>query len=200
MRISALVAAVAIACGTTVAVLAPTVDRTAVAHAEAWNGLDGLVGLVLERLNTADAVIAAKWAAAGGHDPVVDDPAREAQVYDSMAREGAGLGLPEPWVRQVFFGQIEANKMVQRGLIARWRFDPSAAPASPPDLAAVRPIIDRVNDEILRQLADHRADLTDTRCPERLAASVFPVFTDGRADPLHEAALVRAVSALCPTP
>ncbi|WP_435824752.1 hypothetical protein [Nocardia beijingensis] len=67
---------------------------------------------MVERLNTADAVAAAKWVAAGerGAEPAIDDPVREAEVYDAMAGLGHDRALPENWVRQVFFGQIEANK------------------------------------------------------------------------------------------
>lgn len=162
--------------------------------------LDRLVELVADRLDTADAVAAAKWAAAGGSDPVIDDPAREAEVYDAMARRGAAAGLPESWVRQVFFGQIEASKMVQRGLIARWRFDPAAAPVTPPDLAAVRPRIDRVNIEIVDQLARYRAELSGPDCAVRLAHSVFGLFGAGRGDALHRVVLVRATAALCAPP
>ncbi|WP_040772570.1 chorismate mutase [Nocardia pneumoniae] len=162
--------------------------------------LDRLVGLVVERLDTADAVAAAKWAAAGerGIEPTIDDPVREAEVYDAMARLGNGRDLPENWVRQVFFGQIEANKTVQRGLMLRWRFDPAAAPSDPVGLASVRPVIDRVNVGILDQLAARRAELTAPDCTKRLAQSVFRVFGTGRMDALHQAALVRAAIALCP--
>ncbi|MFC9435857.1 chorismate mutase [Nocardia sp. NPDC057030] len=161
--------------------------------------LDRLVALVLERLDTGDAVAAAKWVSAAqtGTEPTIDDPAREAVVYDSMARLGAQLGLPEGWVRQVFAGQIESNKIVQRGLITRWRFDPAAAPGSAPDLASVRPVIDRVNAGIVDQLAARRAELTAPDCAERLAYSVFEVFGAGNTDALHQAALVRAAAALC---
>ncbi|MBF6220961.1 gamma subclass chorismate mutase AroQ [Nocardia abscessus] len=162
--------------------------------------LDRLVALVVERLDTADAVAAAKWAAAGEHgvQPAIDDPAREAEVYDAMARLGNSRDLPENWVRQVFLGQIEAHKTVQRGLMLRWRFDPAAAPEATAGLASVRPAIDRVNVEILDQLATRRAQLTAPDCAERLARSVFGVFTTGGGDPLHRAALVRAAASLCP--
>ncbi|MEU7139503.1 chorismate mutase [Nocardia sp. NPDC046473] len=161
--------------------------------------LDRLVALVLERLDTGDAVAAAKWVSAAqtGTEPTIDDPGREAVVYDAMARLGAGLDLPEGWVRQVFAGQIESNKVVQRGLITRWRFDPAAAPGSAPDLASVRPVIDRVNIDIVDQLAARRAELSAPDCAERLAVSVFGVFTAGNTDALHQAALVRAAAALC---
>jgi chorismate mutase len=167
--------------------------------APADGSLDRLVALVVERLNTADAVAAAKWVAAGelGIEPTIDDPAREAEVYDAMARLGDGRDLPENWVRQVFLGQIEANKTVQRGLMLRWRFDPAAAPIAPAGLSSVRPVIDRVNVEILDQLDMHRAELTAPDCAERLARSVFGVFTSGNGDVLHRAALVRAAVSLC---
>jgi len=205
VRISALVLAAAAVFGVMSGEVVPmTIDgMTPAAHAESPNGtqaqasLDRLVGLLLQRLDTADAVIAAKWVSVHGQDPAVDDPARERQVYDSMGRAGTELGLPQAWVRQVFFGQIEANKMVQRGLIARWRFDPGAAPVASPDLAAVRPVIDRVNAGIVRELALHRAELTGPACAPRLSASVFAIFAGGRSDGLHEAALVRAAAALC---
>ncbi|MBB5913734.1 chorismate mutase [Nocardia transvalensis] len=207
MRFAALALAVGVSFGVTSAGVLPlTADRIVpVAAAEepgAPASLDPLVDLVLERLNTADAVAAAKWATATrtGQPPVVDDPAREAEVYDSMAAAGARLGVPQEWVRQVFYGQIDGNKIVQRGLQARWRIDPAATPAETPDLATVRPVIDRVNGEILRQLADRRADLSGPACAQRVAAAVFPVSTSGRVDPLHAAALVRAAAALCPAP
>ncbi|AHH14876.1 putative chorismate mutase [Nocardia nova SH22a] len=163
--------------------------------------LSPLVDAVLRRLDTADAVAAAKWESSQvtGQPPVVDDPAREAQVYDAMAAAGARSGLPQDWVRQVFTGQIEANKTVQYGLLAGWRFDPAAVPATGPGLAAVRPIIDQVNGEILDQLAAQRAVLTGPDCAQRLASAVFPVLTSGRVDALHGAALVRATVTLCPT-
>ncbi|MEV0298369.1 chorismate mutase [Nocardia sp. NPDC050710] len=161
--------------------------------------LDRLVRLVADRLGSADAVAAAKWAevANDGREPMIDDPEREAEVYDAMARLGSGRGLPEQWVRQVFFGQIEASKMVQRGLVVRWRFDPASAPSGPPKLAVVRPGIDRLNADIIDQLAAHRDELSAPDCMERLATSVFGLLAAGYADPLHQAALVRAVTALC---
>ncbi|MCP2291322.1 putative chorismate mutase [Nocardia amikacinitolerans] len=123
----------------------------------------------------------------------IDDPERAAEVYDAMAR--AAHGLPENWVRKVFFGQIEASKTVQYVLIARWRFDPAAAPVAPPDLTDVRPTIDRLNAAIVDQLAEHRVELAAPDCMERLAHGVFAHFAT--ADPLHRLALIRAASALC---
>lgn len=204
MRTSVLMVAAAAAIGVmSVEVVPMTIDPTvSAAHAQAPvdaapTSSDPLIELLLQRLNTADAVVAAKWVGSHGQNPMIDDPQRERVVYDSMSRAGAALGLPESWVRQVFAGQIEANKMVQRGLLARWRLDPASAPRTSPDLTAVRPIIDRVNGQILQQLAQRRAELRGPNCAERLSAGVFGVFTGGGSDALHQTALVRAAAAIC---
>lgn len=167
------------------------------AAAQPPDPLDRLVGLVEERLNTADAIAAAKWADAAreGVPPRIDDPEREALVYVAMVRLGAEHGLPAPRVRAVFTGQIEAGKTVQYGLVTRWRFDPAAAPATPPDLSELRRVIDRLNTGIVIELAAHRALLAAPDCAVRLAPSVFARFP--AADALHRAALVRASVALC---
>ncbi|MEV5647944.1 gamma subclass chorismate mutase AroQ [Nocardia sp. NPDC052254] len=201
-----LVAAAALLLGLIGSVLPVTAERTlpAAGAGPAASGpeseLSPVVELVLRRLDTADAVAAAKWESSQqtGQPPVVDDPVREAQVYDAMAAAGTRSGLPQDWVRQVFAGQIEANKTVQYGLLTRWRFDPAAIPAPGSGLAAVRPIIDEVNGKILDQLAAQRAVLTGPDCAQRLTSAVFPVLTSGRVDGLHAAALVRATVTLCP--
>lgn len=155
--------------------------------------LHALIELSLQRIDTGDAVAAAKW----GTSSPIDDPAREAQVYESMVTLAGSKGLPADWIRSVFMGQIEANKVVQRGLHTRWRFDPASAPSARPDLTAVRPVIDRVNKEIVDQLVAHRDLLTGPDCAVNLSQGVFAAVTSGRADALHSAALVRAAVTLC---
>ncbi|MFR9753379.1 chorismate mutase [Nocardia sp. 004] len=158
-----------------------------------------LIALMAERLDTADAVAAAKWTTGDrGVGSAIADPAREAEVYGTVARLGSGSDLPETWVRQIFFSQIEASKTVQLGLMLRWRFDRAEAPVDAVDLASVRSVIDRVNIEILAQLRARRAELIAPDCVEQLARSVFSVFAAGWGDTLHRVALVRAVIALCP--
>ncbi|APA98968.1 Chorismate mutase [Nocardia seriolae] len=168
------------------------------ASADTPGSLDRLVTLLAERLDTADTVAAAKWATAerDGDRPVIDDPAREATIYDAMTRLGAQHGLPAPWVRQIFEGQIEANKIVQRGLVTQWEHG-VPAPAPSMELAAVRPVIDRVNGEIIDELASKQAELADPSCPVRLTRSVLAATGTRHGDPLHQAALVRASIPLC---
>ncbi|WP_459957121.1 gamma subclass chorismate mutase AroQ [Nocardia sp. IFM 10818] len=171
----------------------------ATAAAQDTGSLDRLVALLAERLETADTVAAVKWAAAEreGTRPVIDDPAREAVIYDAMARLGAQRDLPDAWVRQVFQGQIEANKLVQRGLVTLWSNGVASAPAPTVDLTAVRPVIDRVNGEIIDELAGKRAELDAPDCAARLAGSVLDTVSERHSDPLHQAALVRAAAPLC---
>lgn len=188
---------------TTATLLAVSLADTGSAAAEPdSHPLDRLVALVADRLDTADTVAAVKWAAAAreGTEPVIDDPARETRIYEAMARLGAERGLPEPWVRQVFAGQIEANKIVQRGLVERWRAGLAAAPVPTTDLAGVRPVIDRANVEIVEQLAAHRAELSAPGCATDLAESVLDTMPARNGDAVYRVALVRASFGLCATP
>ncbi|WP_330179033.1 gamma subclass chorismate mutase AroQ [Nocardia sp. NBC_01503] len=161
--------------------------------------LNHLTDLLAARLATADTVAAAKWATAtrDGTDPVIDDPAREAQIGDAMATLGTAHGLPETWVRQVFQGQIDANKIVQHSLILEWRHNIPPTPTPAMDLTTVRPIIDQLNTEIITEMADTRAALTSPDCPTHLLASVMTTITTHHSDPLHQAALMRAATPLC---
>ncbi|MEV6768654.1 chorismate mutase [Nocardia sp. NPDC051030] len=171
-----------------------------VAAAEDNSGsLDGLVGLLGERLATADTVAAVKWEGAvrDGGEPVIDDPGREEAIYEAMGQLGAQRDLPAGLVRQVFQGQIDASKIVQRGLVAEWRYGLAAAPAPATDLAGIRPVIDGLNIAIVDELASERTELARPDCLAQVAAGVLTVAGRNHLDPLHTAALVRASTPLC---
>ncbi|WP_381805155.1 gamma subclass chorismate mutase AroQ [Streptomyces niveus] len=95
----------------------------------AWAGhgtyarLHPLADLSARRLATADLVAAAKR----GTGSPVDDPAREQQVLDSVARQAREAGDDPGATVRIFRDQIEANKQVQRALRSLWDTDPSAA-------------------------------------------------------------------------
>ncbi|WP_141807998.1 hypothetical protein [Nocardia bhagyanarayanae] len=84
---------------------------------------------------------------------------------------------------------------MQYGLVARWRFDPSVAPVTPPDPTGVRPAIDRLNAAIVDRLAEHRAELAAPDCMERLAHGVFRALRERRS--AVPTGVIRAASALC---
>ncbi|KAA6223257.1 chorismate mutase [Streptomyces albofaciens JCM 4342] len=159
-----------------------------VAHA-----LRPLAGLSAQRLATADLVAAAKW----GTGSPVDDPVRERQVLDAVARQAAELGTDPRRTARIFRDQIEANKMVQRGLHRRWTADPSQAPTRRPDLGRVREEINRVNGALVRAIAASGAARTSPRCLRSLVRDTAGVRQERDLDALHTVALVRSVRSVC---
>ncbi|ATL32694.1 chorismate mutase [Streptomyces formicae] len=155
--------------------------------------LHALADLSAQRLATADLVAAAKY----GTDSPIDDPAREKQVLDAVAAQAREIGAdPEATVR-IFRDQIEANKVVQRGLFRRWDADPSQAPTERPDLAEVRKEINRINGELVRGIAASPDARTAPYCGGVLTAAAVHVRHENRLDALHAAALGRALGSVC---
>ncbi|MGW2379160.1 chorismate mutase [Streptomyces lincolnensis] len=157
-------------------------------------GLTPLTDLFAQRLLLADKVAAAKY----GTDKPIDDPVREQQILDDVAARAVGLGLDPAAVQAVFRDQIEANKVVQRGLYARWDAHPSERPTERPDLVKeVRPQLDRITTQVLEQLERTQGVRDRNSCEPRLAvASVRSAF-GYRLDALHLEGLARAVSSVC---
>ncbi|MFI9252814.1 chorismate mutase [Streptomyces sp. NPDC053069] len=152
-----------------------------------------MASLAAERLATADLVAAAKW----GTDSPIDDPAREQQVLDSVAAQAEQLGADPDDARRVFRDQIAANKIVQRGLFARWTAHPEQAPTIRPDLNVVRQTINRINTDLVRTLADTTAERTTPACGPELVVAVVEVHHEKHPDLLHTGALVRSVASVC---
>jgi chorismate mutase len=157
-------------------------------------GLGPLTELFAERLLLADKVAAAKY----GTDKPIDDPARERQILGDVAARAVGLGLDPDAVTAVFRDQIEANKLVQRGLYARWEAHPEERPAERPDLnTEVRPALDRITTELLTALKDTQA-VRDTRaCEARLGVAAVRSAHAHRLDLLHLEGLGRALGSVC---
>ncbi|WP_258052510.1 chorismate mutase [Streptomyces sp. Ru73] len=171
---------------------APSAVRPA-AHAGPYAALRPIAQLSAERLATADLVAAAKW----GTDSPIDDPARERQVLDAVAQRARELGADPVRTVAVFRDQIEANKIVQRELHRRWTADPSQAPTTRPDLTEVRAEINRINEGLVRALADSAAARRAPSCGPVLTAASAGVVRDGHLDPLHTVALARALRSVC---
>jgi chorismate mutase len=98
-----------------------------------------------------------------------------------------------------FRAQIEANKVVQRGLFGYWTRNPAKQPVKRPDLATeVRPQLDRITAEILQQL---RATLAIRRpsveCGVwRLEAELSADIVN-RLDKLHRHAVAVSLRPIC---
>ncbi|MEK2478873.1 MULTISPECIES: chorismate mutase [Streptomyces] len=152
-----------------------------------------LVALSAERLATADLVAAAKWGTGGP----IDDPAREREVLDAVAALARRLGADPAATVRIFRDQIEASKVVQRGLHRRWTADPAQAPTTRPDLARIRTEINRINGELVRAIAASPQARTAPGCAPRLALSALWVGHERRLDALHAAGLARSLRSVC---
>jgi chorismate mutase len=146
-----------------------------------------------ERIETASLVAAAKF----GTGKPIDDPEWEKQVLDKVAADGAAKGLDPAYVRVVFADQIEANKQVQRHLFELWKADPAQAPASRPDLATIRSVIDRLNTEIVAALATAGPVRTSQGCLGEVAGAEAIAAAKHRLRPDERVSLGHSLRHFC---
>jgi chorismate mutase len=149
---------------------------------------------VAERIEVGDLVAASKF----GTDKPIDDPAREQVVLDQARASAIQLGI-DPDETVVFFrDQIEASKVVQRGLFARWTAHPGEAPTTRPDLNEIRVTLDKLTTELLQALRGttyvRHAGL---RCAVDLTTSSIITSVEHRLDHLHRQAFQGAVADVC---
>ncbi|MFM9552196.1 chorismate mutase [Streptomyces caniscabiei] len=153
-----------------------------------------LTDLFAERLLVADKVAAAKY----GTATPIDDPVREKAILDDVAARAVGLGLDPDAVTAVFRDQIEANKLVQRGLYARWDAHPEERPTERPDLVKeVRPVLDRITTELLSALRETESSRAGASCGPRLRVAAVRSAVEHRLDRLHGEGLARALPSVC---
>ncbi|MET9633094.1 chorismate mutase [Lentzea sp. NPDC006480] len=157
--------------------------------------LGGLTDLAVRRIEVADLVAAAKF----GTSQPIDDPAREQQVLDTVRTKAAALGLNPENAARFFRAQIEANKLVQRGLYARWTEHPEEVPRHKPDLGTeVRPILDRLTTDILAELKDTEQLRRPTlKCEIHATIAARSAVVLHHLDRLHENALTEAMGPVC---
>ncbi|PBC81022.1 MULTISPECIES: chorismate mutase [unclassified Streptomyces] len=171
---------------------AASAPPAATAHSP-YGQLRPLAELSAERLATGDSVAAAKW----GTGSPIDDPAREQEVLDTVADQARRLGADPAATVRVFRDQIEANKVVQRGLYRRWDADPAQAPTQRPDLQEVRKEINRINGALVRALAGSPRARSAPYCAPLLTAAAVRVHRQRRLDTLHATALARSLRSVC---
>lgn len=195
IAVTATAAVVLTATGSAVAV--PVSGAASAPHAAAFSRspLYPVVESAAERLATADLVAAAKW----GTDSPIDDPAREQQVLDNVAAQATQLGADPDEIRTIFRDQIEANKVVQRGLFRRWTDHPDQAPTTRPDLSVVRRQINEITTALVQSLADTSEKRDSIACRPELTLAAFQVHHENHLDTLHTRALIRALPSICGT-
>jgi len=154
-----------------------------------------LVATSARRLAIAERVALAKW----DSGVEVEDAAREAQVVLSAVQYGALKGLDERLIANVFTAQIEANKVVQYSLLADWYRNGRAPAHKPVDLAAIRLELDRLQTDLIEELADLRPLGERATCETDIAKAVGRYLAHERHhSALQQVALDRAIAAICP--
>jgi chorismate mutase len=157
--------------------------------------LGGLAALAVHRIMTGDEVASAKF----GSTSPIDDPVREQAVLRAAGAESAPLGVDPTEAAQFFRDQIEASKVVQRGLYERWSTHPEQRPAGRPDLGKqVRPELDQLTTAIMKQLQATNSERRAADCDARLTKARTEVAEP--LDQLHRDALGVALRSVCVVP
>ena len=163
------------------------------ANAEPANSLYKLVDTAAQRLATADPVAATKWINGG---PITDTQ-RADQVLDAVGADASAHGVDARYVRTIFTDQIAATEGVEYTLFGQWKFAPSTAPTTAPDLANSRAAIDGFNKTMVDEIALQWDSLHSRGCSTELSAATDAVATARGLDPLYRQALSSATTSYC---
>ncbi|WP_174997011.1 gamma subclass chorismate mutase AroQ [Pandoraea iniqua] len=155
--------------------------------------LDPLMRGILERLAISEAVARTKF---GSGKPVQDTP-REQALLDSVGERASQYGLTPAQARTFFRLQIEAGKLVQTALLARWARE-GRAPGQPVDLATrLRPALDRLGGSLMHDLGRLCALPDDPTRLARIHQARERIAKAAKLEALQRAAFDEATSGLC---
>jgi chorismate mutase len=177
--------------GAVVALVAMPV--TAQAHGDDGNPLLALVDAATQRLQTAEPVAATKWINAGA----IEDPPRVEQVLRSVSVDATRKGVEPAYVRRIFTDQVHATEALEYSRFAQWKLDPPAAPTVAPDLASSRATIDRLNIEMVDQVALQWPVLHSPDCIRMVDDAKAVVAGARMLDPLYRQALDFSTHSYC---
>ncbi|RCS22995.1 chorismate mutase [Phyllobacterium salinisoli] len=166
-------------------VLAPMPSRAGTAP----DALAPLIDAISQRLSIADQVAQSKW----GTHAAVEDVKREQAVLNAVSAQASRFKLDPDGVKSFFSAQIEANKIVQYGLLWQWVEAGKAPSGASPDLKNIRIQLDQLQDVLLENLAGFGSYRSDARCNQWVASAI----AQAPLDDLHRWALVRATGGLC---
>jgi len=159
--------------------------------------LQPLVEASAARLDLADQVALSKW----DNGTPVDDAVREAAVIAASVRSGESQNLDSGFVADFFKAQIEANKVIQYALLAKWRRSGGPPPHGPVNLVTtVRPQLDRLQIALVSALAKDKEVRSSLTCKDELAKAVgrYLALHKHHIDALHAIALDRSLAGTCP--
>jgi chorismate mutase len=177
-------------CALTALAMLPT---TAPALGDDANPLLELVDAATQRLQTADPVAASKWKTGGS----IEDPQRVEQVLGAVGTAATGKGVDADYVRRMFTDQIAATEAIEYTRFAQWKLDPGSAPSVAPDLSSSRTIIDRLNAEMVEQVAMHWPVLHSPDCNGMLDDARAAIAQSRMLDPLYQQALSFSTHSYC---
>ena len=163
------------------------------ALADDTNPLLELVDAATQRLQTADPVAASKWKTGGS----IEDPPRVKQVLVAVSSDATGKGVDVGYVRGIFTDQIDATEAIEYTRFAQWKLDPGSAPNVAPDLSSSRAIIDRLNSEMVEQIAMHWPVLHSPDCTGTLDDARNAIAQSRTLDPLYQQALSFSTHSYC---
>jgi chorismate mutase len=128
----------------------------------------------------------------------VEDLPREADVIKAAAEEARALGVPAGLATHFFADQIEANKLVQYGLLAQWHRAGHAPDEKRVDLKKdIRPELDRLQQGFIKALADTKTLRAQPDCSTQLARATQEYVANHALDPLYAVAMDRALARVC---
>jgi chorismate mutase len=142
--------------------------------------LEPLRQLIDERMAMMPDVARHKW----NSKSAIDDLPREQKIVDSLRSQAQMLGIPGPWAERFFRAQIEGAKQVQRAHFERWQKTGAGKFSNVPDLdTVIRPRLDALTPQLLRELAIAWPALADPAQQQRIAATMGKLVnaTDGAA-------------------
>lgn len=159
--------------------------------ADGTEQLDKVGTLIVQRLELADPVAQSKWLSG----KAIDDPAREQTVIDDAVARAQQQKIDPALVTRIFRAQIEASKVVQRGLFDQWKQQPATAPTTAPDLTAIRPELDAIGSALVAALGDVASDASAPGC--RAAADAERKQSSASLDDLHRSGVDSAWQTFC---
>ncbi|MBC3873110.1 gamma subclass chorismate mutase AroQ [Undibacterium flavidum] len=125
--------------------------------------------LLTQRLALMESVARHKW----NQQSAIEDLPREQKIILSLQQQATALGIPAAWAEHFFRAQIEAAKQLQREYFVQWQSQQQGQFADVPNLdTVIRPQLDQLTTQILRQLAMSWPALADKNQQSRIAKTM----------------------------
>jgi chorismate mutase len=174
-------------------IVASALGMSAAASADGGStALTNVVALAAQRLALATPVAQFKWQTGKS----ITDTPREQRLLAEVADRAKTQGLEPAFARTFFSDQIEASKIVQNMLFEQWR--KSGGPKEPaPDLATIRPKLDRLDATLIQALARVQALRSQPDCQSELTQSLANWKQLSSFDSSQSEALTQALSHVC---